>query len=144
VDWVAYVGNQVPERVEKLFDVVKGARNETVEFIRSKVEKRRLVKGFQADQRARNAIGKAGLADKFLHRTGHSLDTSLEGDGANLDDYETHDTRNLVIGSGFTVSPGVYLRRDLGICSTVDVHLSRDGLEVTTPQQEHISAILAE
>ena len=101
-----------------------------------------MVKGFEADQKARNEVGKAGLASRFLHRTGHSLDTSLEGDGANLDDYETHDTRSLVTGSGFTVGPGIYVPGDYGIRSIVDVHVARGGIEVTTPVQTRITPIL--
>jgi Xaa-Pro aminopeptidase len=142
LSWVAFVGETVPERLHKTFNVVSGARDSTVEFLRDRVKRRRLVKGFEADQKARSEVGKAGLASRFLHRTGHSLDTSLEGDGANLDDYETHDTRNLVTGSGFTVGPGVYVPSDYGIRTIVDVHVARTGLEVTTPVQTRITPIL--
>lgn len=142
LSWIAYVGETVPARLHKTFKVVAGARDVTVEFIRDRVKRRRLVKGFEADQKARNEVGKSGLASRFLHRTGHSLDTSLEGDGANLDDYETHDTRSLVIGSGFTVGPGVYVPGDYGMRTIVDVHVARGGLEVTTPVQTRITPIL--
>lgn len=142
LSWVAYVGETVPARLHKTFKVVADARDATVEFIREGVKGRRLVKGFEADQKARNEVGKAGLASRFLHRTGHSLDTSLEGDGANLDDYETHDTRSLVTGSGFTVGPGIYVPGDYGMRSIVDVHVARGGIEVTTPVQTRITPIL--
>ena len=142
LSWVAYVGETVPERFERVFTVVSGARDATIAFIRDRTSKRRLLKGFEADQQARQEVGKAGLASRFLHSTGHSLDTSLLGDGANLDDFESHDTRTLVVGSGFTVGPGVYVPGDFGIQTTVDVHLVQGGVEVTTPVQARITPIL--
>lgn len=140
--WMAYVGDEVPERYARIFEVVVRARDAAVSLIRERVERRRGVKGFEADQRARHVIAQAGLGERFVHRTGHSLDTSREGDGAHLDDYETHDTRNLVVGSGFTVGPGVYVPGDFGLRSEIDLHISRRGLEVTTPAQRTITAIL--
>ncbi len=142
LSWVAYVGETVPERFQRVFKVASSARDTTIAFIRSRASKRRLLKGFEADQQARQAVGKAGLASRFLHRTGHSLDTSLLGDGANLDDFESHDTRNLVVGSGFTVGPGIYMPGDFGLQTTVDVHMVQGGVEVTTPVQTRITPIL--
>lgn len=142
ISWVAYVGETVPERYHRIFAVVAAARDATIDFIRNGVKKRRLVKGFEADQTARAEVGKAGMASRFVHATGHSLDTSLAGDGANLDDYETHDTRSLVVGSGFTVGPGIYIPGDFGIQSEVDVHIVQDEVEVTTPVQTRITPIL--
>ena len=143
VTWMAYVGATVPERYTKVFDAVVSARDAAVDYLRDRTERHRAVKGFEPDQKAREVISTAGYADKFVHRTGHSLDTSLNGDGANLDDYETHDTRNLVMGSGFTVAPGVYTKGDFGMRVEVNVFIGRDGIEVTIPAQTEITAILA-
>jgi Xaa-Pro aminopeptidase len=143
ISWVGYVGETVPERFHRVFQTVATARDAAIALIEERIKRRRPVKGFEVDQKARNVVGQAGLATRFLHRTGHSLDTSLNGDGANLDDYETHDTRNLVVGSGFTVGPGIYMTGDFGIRSEVDVHLARGGVEVTGPLQKRIEPILA-
>lgn len=140
--WMAYAGDEVPDRYAEVFDVVVRARDAAVDFIRERVQKRRAVKGFEADQRARAVIGEAGFADRFVHRTGHSLDTDLHGAGANLDDYETHDTRNLVQDTGFTVGPGVYVQDDFGVRSEIDLYIGRQGLEVTSPVQAEITPIL--
>ncbi|MCP4445598.1 MAG: M24 family metallopeptidase [Myxococcales bacterium] len=142
LSWVAYVGETVPERFHRVFRVVSAARDTAIGFIKSRASKRRLLKGFEADQLARGEIGKSGMASRFLHRTGHSLDTSLHGDGANLDDYESHDTRNLVVGSGFTVGPGLYMTGDFGIQTTVSVHMIQGDIEVSTPLQTRITPIL--
>ena len=141
--WVAYVGDSVPEKVADVFRTVVSARDGAVKLIEERQSRRRVVKGFEADRKARSIVKQARLGEKFLHRTGHSLDTSLQGDGANLDDYETHDTRNLVMGSGFTVGPGVYLRGEFGVRSVVDVYIGRKGLEVTSPAQATVTAVLA-
>jgi Xaa-Pro dipeptidase len=141
--WVAYVGDAVPARYADPFRTVVAARDAVVAFIEERLSRRRVVKGFEADHKARAVIAQARLGDKFVHRTGQSLDTSLQGDGANLDDHETHDTRNLVMGSGFTVGPGVYLPGDFGVRSVVDVFIGRKGVEVTSPAQQTITPVLA-
>lgn len=140
--WVAYVGADVPERFTRVFKAVAKARDETIDFIDDRVSRRKQVSGSEADQRARAVIGEAGFADRFVHRTGHSLDTSFEGDGANLDSFETNDSRALVQDSGFTIGPGVYVAGDFGIVSEVSVYVGRKGLEVTTPVQDAITPIL--
>jgi Xaa-Pro dipeptidase len=141
--WVAYAGDAVPARYSEVFAAVASARDAAVSFIEDRLTRRRVVKGFEADRQARAVLAQARLKDKFLHPTGHSLDTSLHGDGANLDDYKTRDTRNLVMGSGFTVGPGVYLRGEFGVRSVVDVYVSRTGIEVTSPVQRSITPLLA-
>ena len=142
VTWVAYVGDQVPERLAKAFDVVALARDEAINLIRGRLEHHRAIKGYEVDDAARKFIAKAGWADQFVHRTGHSIDSDLQGGGADLDDYEVHDTRNLVVGSGFTIAPGVYFPGEFGMRAEVDAFLGTKGLEVTTPVQDQVDAIL--
>ena len=62
----------------------------------------------------------AGYADRILHRTGHSLGESVHGNGVNMDDYETHDDRRLLAGTGFTIEPGVYFD-DFGVRSEINL-----------------------
>ena len=87
-------------------------------------------------------IETAGFGDRFVHRTGHSIDRELHGSGPHLDDYETHDDRQLVPGVGFSVEPGVYLPGEFGVRSEVNVHWAAAGPEVTprVPQSELIVA----
>ena len=139
--WVFYVGDSVPERIARAFSAVVGARQAALDLIRERAGRKRPTRGFEVDQVARQTLGKAGLADRFVHRTGHSLDTELFGDGANLDDYETHDTRNLVVGSGFTIGPGVYIKNEFGLRSVIDVFIGGRGVEVTGPQQTQITLV---
>ncbi len=142
ITWVGYVGESVPARFAEPFAVVVAARDATVAFVADKVKSRKPVRGFEADQIARGVVDKAGHGDRFIHRTGHSLDTSLLGDGAHLDDYETHDVRTLVQGSGFTIEPGIYFPGEFGVRSEIDCYVGTGGLEVTTEQQKEIVPIL--
>jgi Xaa-Pro aminopeptidase len=100
------------------------------------------VRGFEADRAARGVIASRGYGDRFFHRTGHSIGaTHVHGDGANLDDFETHDTRALVPGTCFSIEPGVYLD-EFGVRSEIDVFLAADGPKVFSPIQRELVRIL--
>jgi Xaa-Pro dipeptidase len=55
---------------------------------------------------------------------------------------EVKDQRSLVVGTGFTVGPGVYVAGELGVRAEVSAYLGKDGLEVTTPAQERVETLL--
>ena len=141
--WVAYVGDVVPTRYASAFEVVALARDEAIALITDRIKRRRAVRGAEVDRAARTFIDKANLGDRFVHRTGHSLDSDLQGAAADLDDYEVKDERNLAVGSGFTIGPGVYFAGDYGVRTEISAYLSATGLEVTTAKQEQIEALLA-
>jgi Xaa-Pro aminopeptidase len=140
--WVAYVGDLVPERMTKAFDIASLARDQAVALVSDRAKRRRAVQGYEVDASARSFIEKAGYGDQFVHRTGHSIDGDLFGGGADLDDLEVKDTRALVIGSGFTVGPGIYVKDDFGVRTEVCAFFGPNGVEVTTPAQDQIEAIL--
>ncbi len=139
--WVAYVGDSVPDNIAQPFAQVAAARDGAIKFVDERLQRKRVVKGFEVDRHARGALAAAKVGE-FPHPTGHSLDTSLKGDGANIDDLETKDTRNLVMGAGFTVGPGVYQKGAFGMRSVVDVYIGRRGVEVTSPTQQQVTAVL--
>jgi Xaa-Pro aminopeptidase len=88
---------------------------------------------------ARDQIAAHGYGDRFIHRLGHSIGTSVHGDGANLDDLESHDTRPLVQGLAFSIEPGIYLPEEgLGVRSEIDVVLTEEGPRVFTPAQHEL------
>jgi Xaa-Pro aminopeptidase len=139
--WMAFVGDALPRRYAEAFALVARARDEAVAMVRKRLEEKRPVRGYEVDQVARDVIAKGGMGDRFIHRTGHSIDTRVHGDGANLDDFETHDTRSLIMGVGFSVEPGVYIPGEFGIRSEIDCHVTPQGLEITTPVQKEISLL---
>jgi Xaa-Pro aminopeptidase len=77
-----------------------------------------------------------------MHRTGHSIDSDLQGGGADLDDFEVKDSRILTPGTGFTVGPGLYFPGQFGVRAEVSVYLAPGGPEITTPVQEEVEALL--
>jgi Xaa-Pro aminopeptidase len=119
---------------------VAAGRDAAIALIRERVSAGRPVKGHEADAAARQAIAAARRGERVPNATGHSLDTSLYGDGANL---ERGDDRNLVVGSGFAVSPGLYLPKEPGVRTGVGVYLGAGGVEVTSRRQQQITAIAA-
>jgi Xaa-Pro aminopeptidase len=104
------------------------------------------VRGFEVDDAAREVIRKAGYGERFFHRTGHSIGISDHGQGANMDNLETHDTRRLLPMTCFSIEPGIYLTGDFGVRSEINVVLlpqeiageSAAAVEVTggPPQRE--------
>jgi Xaa-Pro aminopeptidase len=144
ITWCAYVGREVPERHAEIFDLVRSARDAAIDLIRSRYAAGRNVAGYEADRAARGVIESAGLGEHFVHRTGHSITYELHGTGAHLDDLETHDYRNLVRRSCFSVEPGVYLP-DFGVRLEVNVLIPAEGPpEVTGEQQDAPIALLSD
>ena len=99
------------------------------------------VRGFEADAAARKVLIEAGYEDGIMHRTGHSLGENVHGNGAHLDDYETHDERRLIPGSGFTIEPGLYYP-DFGVRTEINMVWTAQGPEVTGPRQNAILSLL--
>ena len=85
-------------------------------------------------------ISQRGYGYYFTHRLGHSLGRTVHAAGVNMDGLETHDTRTLIPGLGFTIEPGVYLP-EFGVRSEIDLHVGPQGLEVTMPVQRDVALI---
>jgi Xaa-Pro aminopeptidase len=139
--WVAVANNVVRDDVKRAFDVAIQARDHALATITDRSRKSRPLTGAEIDQATRAYIKKAGFAEKIRHRTGHSMDSDLQGGGADLDDFEVRDTRILTPGTGFTVGPGLY-ETSFGVRTEVSVYLAPSGPEVTTPAQDSIETLL--
>jgi Xaa-Pro aminopeptidase len=136
--WMAAIGAP-SERDARLWTVVRSARDAALDLIRSRVRSGAPVRGAEADAAARQVIRSAGLADRTISRTGHSIDRyGLHGFGPPIDDTETYDDRLLIPGVGFSVEPGVYLPGEAGVRSEVNVVVGESDIEVTprAPQDE--------
>ena len=144
ITWTAFVGERVPEEMTAVFHVVRKARDAAVSRAREAIRAGTTIRGFELDRAARRAIEEAGYGQQFIHRTGHSLHEEVHGNGANLDDLETHDTRIILPRTLFTVEPGIYLAGRFGIRSEVDVYHAGNDAEVTgPPHQDELRALLA-
>ena len=129
--WMGFAGSRVPAEVARVWETVRGARDAAVAAVQGAVKAHRPIAGFEADRAARAVVEAAGYGERFVHRTGHSIDRELHGSGPHLDDYETHDDRLLVPGVGFSVEPGVYLTGEFGVRSEVNMYWGERGPEVT-------------
>jgi Xaa-Pro dipeptidase len=135
--WVGVCAASPTPKQQEVFFVVAGARDAAWELVASRFP-HQPVRGFEVDDAAREVIRKAGYGDLFIHRTGHSIGITDHGQGANMDNLETHDTRALLPMTGFSIEPGVYIAGDFGVRSEINVALTPGGAEITgaDPQRE--------
>lgn len=141
ITWIGFTGPAVPDRMADAFGAICGARDAAVDVVQDAARAGREVRGFEADKAARKVLIDAGFGDAILHRTGHSLGENVHGNGAHLDDYETHDERRLLPGSGFTIEPGLYFK-DFGVRTEINMVWTGNGPEVTGPRQKAILSLL--
>ena len=141
ITWIGFVGTEIPDRMTTAFAAIRGARDAAVSMVQDAARAGRDVRGFEADRAARKVLQDAGFGDAILHRTGHSLGENVHGNGAHLDDYETHDERRLLPGSGFTIEPGLYFK-DYGVRTEINMVWTSAGPEVTGPRQASIVTLV--
>ncbi len=141
--WTAYVGETVPEEYTKIFNIVREARDAAVEFVRTNVRAGKTIRGADVDDVSRGVITRAGYGEHFTHRTGHSIGEEVHGNGVNIDNFETRDSRRITPGVCFSIEPGIYLRGKFGVRAEVDVYVRENDIEVTgQPVQTEVVAIL--
>jgi Xaa-Pro dipeptidase len=141
--WTGYVGETVPEEFTRIFNIVRDARDSAVEFVRKNVRAGKFVRGAEIDDVSRGVIQRAGYGEQFTHRTGHSIGEEGHGNGVNIDNFETRDSRRLIPGIAFSIEPGIYLEGKFGVRSEIDVYVAEKDIEVTgQPIQTEIVAIL--
>ncbi|MCA9040917.1 MAG: M24 family metallopeptidase [Planctomycetaceae bacterium] len=122
---VAYVGPSCPQQFTDVFNVVAAARDKAINEIKAHFATGNPVQGWQVDRWARDVINDAGYGEYFIHRTGHSIGQETHGNGANMDDLETHEERHLLPGTCFSIEPGIYLP-EFGIRSEVNVYIDHE------------------
>jgi Xaa-Pro dipeptidase len=142
ITWMGYVGTEIPEVYTKRFAIVKAARDGVIAFLKKEIPLRK-VQAYEADDVARKIITDAGYGDYFIHRVGHNIavDVSPHGPGANLDDYESKDTRCLIEGTSFSDEPGIYAP-DFGVRSETNLHILNHQAVVVAGLQDQIIPIL--
>jgi Xaa-Pro dipeptidase len=143
--WTGYVGEIVPEEYTRIFNIVREARDSAVEFIRKNVRAGKPIRGAEVDDVSRGVITRAGFGEFFTHRTGHSIGEETHGNGVNIDDFETRDSRRITPGVCFSIEPGIYQQGKFGVRSEINVYVSDKDIEVTgQPIQTKIIAILSD
>ena len=141
ITWVGYTGPTPPAPMVRAFAAVVAARDAALTLAQTGARAGEAVRGFTLDRAARSVLIGAGYGDALLHRTGHSLGEEVHGNGAHLDDYETHDARRLMPGSVFTIEPGVYFS-DFGVRTEINVVWDADGPMPTGPCQTTLLSVV--
>src|SRR3984885_15364535 len=140
VTWTGVVGRAPSDRERQVFSLVAQARDAAIKTVQEAFAAGRPIAGWQADDAARSVIRSAGLGEYFTHRTGHSISTETHGNGANLDNLETHDERLILPYTCFSVEPGIYLP-EFGVRSEVNMLTEPRRAVVTGPIQTELVRI---
>jgi Xaa-Pro aminopeptidase len=140
---VGFIGTDVPARYEEIFQIVARARDAAIDRVKTAFASGGPLQGWQVDQAARDVISQAGFGEAFCHRTGHSIGQETHGNGANMDNLETHEERRVLRRTCFSIEPGIYLP-EFGVRSEVNVYIDKNGeVHVTGGAlQQHVVPIL--
>ena len=137
ITWCGVTSPSPTDRQQELWTIARDARDAGIELVRSRWPATP-VHGYEVDDAVRDVIRSAGYGEYFIHRTGHSIGIQDHGQGANMDNLETHDTRRLMAMTGFSIEPGIYIPGELGVRTEVNIALTETAAEVTggEPQRE--------
>lgn len=140
ITWTGYTGEEIPSEVERVFSIVAGARDAAVAKVQNTIGAGLPLCGYEVDDACRGYIREHGMADYFIHRTGHSIGEDVHGSGANMDNLETHDERRVIPWTCFSVEPGLYLPA-FGVRSEVNVFVGDRDARVTGELQKELVRI---
>ena len=142
--WTGFVGESVPEEYTRIFNIVRDARDAAVSYIQSNLKAGNSITGASVDDISRGVIKRAGYGEQFIHRTGHSIGEEVHGNGANIDNLETKDSRRIIPRTCFSIEPGIYLEGKFGVRSEINVYVVSEHEAVVTgkPIQTEIVAIM--
>ena len=137
ITWMGFTGAAVPQKYAAAFAAARDGRDAAIDLVKTAARNGRELRGYEVDRATRQVIERAGFGAQFIHRTGHSLGQEVHGNGAHMDDYETHDERRLLPGTGFTIEPGVYTP-EFGVRTEINMVVGERDAEVTGPAQTAI------
>jgi Xaa-Pro dipeptidase len=140
VTWTAFCGQNPPEKIRQVFDIVKNARDAAIQRVQGAMNSAEALCGFQVDDACRAVINKSGFGEYFTHRTGHSIGQEVHGNGANMDNLETHDERRVSPWTCFSIEPGIYLP-DFGVRSEINMFIGEGNARVTGEIQREMKML---
>ncbi len=142
--WMGFVGETVPDHYAKIFSTLTRARDAAIHLLADRYHQGQPVYGYELDDAARNVIRQAGYAEFFIHRTGHNIHTEVHGPGANLDNFETHDHRQIIPETSFSIEPGIYIPGEFGMRTEIDIVIDAERVIhiFSDPIQQRIVPIL--
>ena len=141
ITWTGVVDREPTDREQMIFETVRNARDASIRIVQEAFTAGTPMAGWQADDASRAVIRAAGFGDFFTHRTGHNIGAVLHGNGANLDNLETHDERLILPNTCFSVEPGIYLVGKFGVRSEVNMIVTQGKASVTGRIQQELVRI---
>jgi Xaa-Pro dipeptidase len=141
ITWVAVTARTPTSEVSSAFRAVANARDAATGLAQASAASGADLRGWELDRAARSVLEAAGYGAHILHRTGHSLGENVHGNGVHLDDFESHDDRRVVAGTGFTIEPGLYFDT-FGIRSEINVFRGAHEALVTGPVQRDLVTLV--
>jgi len=140
ITWTGFIGKDPGDRHREIFNIVRDARKVGCETVMQAFAAGRRIAGWEVDKATRNFIHEKGYGNYFIHRTGHNISASLHGNGANIDNLETKDEREILPNTCFSIEPGIYLP-EFGVRSEVNVMTRPGQAEVTGREQSELVLI---
>jgi Xaa-Pro aminopeptidase len=140
ITWTGFIGNTPSDRQREVFEIVRGARDAGIKAVKEALAAKRKLAGWEVDKATRDFITGKGYGDKFIHRTGHSIGVEIHANGANMDNLETKDEREILPNTCFSIEPGIYLP-EFGVRSEVDMLVRPGSAEVTGKIQQELVLI---
>jgi Xaa-Pro dipeptidase len=140
ITWTGVVGREPSEREQQVFETVRNARDAAIDKVQQAFAKNQPICGYQVDDAARAVVVNAGFGEYFTHRTGHSIGEEVHGNGANMDNLESHDVRTVSPWTCFSVEPGVYLP-EFGVRSEINMFIGDTDARVTGEIQREMALL---
>ena len=139
ITWTGVVGSAPSDRQMQIFQIVWDARDAGVRAINSTLSQRKMA-GWEVDKAVRDYIENAGYGQYFTHRTGHSIGTEVHANGANMDNLETKDERQIIDRTIFSMEPGIYLP-EFGVRCEYNVLIRNGKAEITGRVQTELLVV---
>jgi Xaa-Pro aminopeptidase len=140
ISWTGFVGQSAPDPVLKIFDIVRRSRDAGIAKVTTDIAAGKRLAGWEIDKAARDVLEKKGYAQYLNNRVGHSIGTEVHGNGANIDNFESRDEREIIPNTCFSIEPGIYLP-EFGLRSEVNMLVRRGSAEVTGRIQQEMILI---
>jgi Xaa-Pro aminopeptidase len=119
------------DEVRRQYDLLEQAQRAAVAAVRPGVTAE------QVDAAARDVLAAAGLADKFVHRTGHGIGLSVHEEPYIVEGNDIE----LRPGMAFSVEPGIYFPGSWGARIEDIVVVTDDGCEALNQQPHELTVV---
>ena len=139
ITWTGVVGTP-SDKQREIFTIVRDARDVGIHTVQQAFDAKKNIHGWEVDQAVREFINGKGYGQYFIHRTGHSIGRDIHANGANLDNLETKDDRDILPNTCFSVEPGIYLP-EFGVRSEINMMIRNGKGEVTGRVQNELVLI---